>query len=509
LRKHLLELPLSLLMSSNQNHASAADIISAALIRENAHPKALGTFGYLSLIKGRPHLYYGLRALLSHPALPFLALLQIGIVYVVVHDIGQSIAQYPDFLLLGEVFSTVSHYFPRWTFINIGILSSIPLFVILNMSWGVMAAIISKKYRGSMFMSGIGGLVSFRLMSFRYIPSWWIYRADIRASMSVAGRMLQFLMAYKFATGKSDEQIEIDFSSVLSNHFKEVMKSYCSYALYPAIWIGGSFLVLLLAKYLSGVFWPELLNQALNGWHFFSLFLPHFSLAAMICAWFAFERSCLGAMTFSFLDEAVNPQHIQASKTQWINAAPIVALGVITLFIQLPNMDEVSPVPYPLTTVIEPRVIYGIYNPNIPSPRAIATSGCHFELLQQDKPETIRDAFEGCSMGNLHLVGNNQYSLFTLKNHAGKTTLKAFVRPGESLNILVSTGYYTGSYDSGDVWYGTNYLFGLSTQHRDVTHFTISPTPFFGRHDLSETEEFLYRLGLPEDDMKKGYTIIM
>lgn len=494
-------------MPGNQYEEVAADIVSAALLREKINSNKLGTFGFLTLTHGRPHLKYGMRALRSHPSLLLIAFLQIAIVYVIAHDIFQIIAIHPNFLFLGSIFLAVQHAYPQWSFVQVGLVSSIPLVLLINMGWGLMAAVFHRKLRAAALLSAVGGLLSYRLASFWYMPKWWFYKGDIRANMSIAGRMLQFLTAYKLASGTTTKQVELAWAKALDKHLMVIMKAYCSYTLHPVIW--GMLVIAcgVFIKFTLDYYQSEYLNLLYNALFIFNLSLPHISLIGIVCAWITFERFCLGAMTFSILEEETTPLTDTSPRSSGVY---MVAFLLLIVFLAIKSVDSntFQNKTLPSTGVISPDAINSLIF-GISSSATVATEGCRLEAFRLEQPESIREAIGGCLMGNLHLIGGKKNAIFTLRGTKGNVLLKAFVRAGDTLDILLSVGEYTGSYDYGDTWYGTDYLFGFSTRHEEVFSFELSPTPFFGRTNLSEEEIYLFQLGMPLDDMKKGRTIVL
>jgi hypothetical protein len=280
----------------------AANIVASALARDQVSPEALGTLGSIWLTKGRPHLRTGFKALLAHPAALLVAVLQASLVYVITYDIYDMTRQHPSPILLGSLFSLVKSSGIHLPFIRFAFFASIPLFVLLNVGWGVMASVVCNKgqrFRLKSLLSGITGLIPLRFVSERFMPTWWFYRGEYRANMSISARVLQFSVAYSFATNRNKNEVEMAWAKVIDRHLKEVLDAFCSYALLPAYIVVGVMLSDMAVEYVFNVSMFYSLPDILPNIHF----PKEFSVLASVAAWLAFERACLGAMVFQFLAE--------------------------------------------------------------------------------------------------------------------------------------------------------------------------------------------------------------
>lgn len=152
--------------------ADASDIVAAALDREGIKPSGMGVFGedYLFLVRGRPHVSAGFRALLETPVALLVALWQAAFMYAFVHDAVQFFRHGHNTIWL--------HHIPRGVWFGIERLdtavffflaASVPLFV-LNLGWGLMAAAITGRLRPVILLSGLTGLVPLRAFASRLMP---------------------------------------------------------------------------------------------------------------------------------------------------------------------------------------------------------------------------------------------------------------------------------------------------------------------------------------------------
>ena len=287
-------------------------VVEAALRREEINPESLGTWGGLALVPGRPHLSIGFRAIEQSPAALAIVALQVCIVGMLVMD-GASVSGpapsstiliAPTLRLFGAsghhvsgVLANLSH---RPAVMLETILAVLPWLMALNMGWYCLARTMGDAGKGRVSIArfltcGVMGLFPLRLVASLAIPKWFPYKGDWKSTMSIHARLLQFSIAYGLACNKTRKDIEMQFAQAIDHHAREIIDGYGSYILLPPL---AMIALLIGATWLFPIFIPEPVLDLL------------WSPAAFgfIGAWVAFERSCLGAMTFLFLSGATQEE---------------------------------------------------------------------------------------------------------------------------------------------------------------------------------------------------------
>lgn len=461
---------------NNNNAGDPASIVAAALEREGVCPKKMGTFGYLSLVKGRPHLKSGLGVLLDHPFALAIAVIQSALVYVIAHDTAQLLADSPQFILFRDWFSIARTIVPDISFVYLGIMVALPIFMLLNVGWGVMAGIVCGRFRLAMLLTFMLGLIPLRLVAEVFMPRWWFYKGEVRADLSITARVFQFSFAYKLATGRSSKDLELDWAIALDRHLKSIMDAYSSYALLPVLWLIGIWILnWLLTSVFDFGFWNWYYASTIESARFLiGLYAPYLSLVGCIAAWIAFERACLGAMTFGYLAEASSqhPTHAPQARIKRLGSQLLIASMVAAFLFYCVSIyyQSIHRVPQPPSGIIE--------------------------------GETSSSA-DGVLRITASTSADHRKYLFVLRNTLAKSNnrlaiLKVFVHPGESVDIRVPSGYYSYDYAHGTEWYGGKFLFGSDTAFVRMGGIYINAAPMNNniyKHDdaglivkLSESE---------------------